>query len=506
MPGVSCENRQAVLSRSISLLTLLMITVLIACANSASKTPVATETSMPAASAATGTSTPSDATAAPTRLVTPPLNPTSSDPDVPEPTIPAFARMFDGPASSCRSSKGWETHYREGEPGLYLYDTSFGKHFIEWTEKDSRIVFGSEEAVWTIESSGGKQKLVVDANPGLRQLEHHALRFGFHADVSPDGTRIVYATCQFLADSRELVESRIEKYGLDHHDAARNHYEIAAASMDGRDIQRLTENEKIDHFPVWSPNGKRIAFIADSSRSHTEPFRCDGEQLYTMMPDGSDVRWITKTLAFESIVEDENGYIDEKSVVDIALSPPQWSPDGRHLAFVVNEGDCRVRSRALYTVRDDGTDVKRISRTLYRDDQPATPPAWSPDGERIAFVDGDSEQTSIYTVRLGGTDLNEIWSHRNPESPLPVKQLSWSPDGSEILFISADLWVAKVDGSDLRKLGSNASVVTWSPDGARIAVYIPGADKPYDSEGYVQDTGQLYTMNRDGSDVRVLFE
>ena len=425
-------------------------------------------------------------------------------PDALEPTIPAFARTFDGPASSCKSSEGWETKYREGEPGYYLYDASFRKHFIQWVPNSSRIVFGSEEAVWTIEASGGEPSLVVDANPGLRPLGYHGLRFGFHADVSPDGARIIYATCQFLADTPEIVESRIEKYGLDRHDAARNHYEIATASMDGRDVQRLTENEKIDHFPVWSPDGNRIAFIAKSYRSPGEPLRCNGEQLYTMMPDGSDIRWITKTLAFESIVLDEDGYKDEKSVVDIALSPPQWSPDGRHLAFVVNEGDCRVRSRALYTVREDGSNVKRISKILYRDGNPVTPPVWSPDGERIAFVDGDNRETGVYSVRSDGTDLKELWIDRISGSRPPVHQLSWSPDGTEVVFVSTDMWIVRADGTDLRKLASDSGVVVWSPDGERIAVFVPGADEPYESRE--RELGRLYTMNRDGTGIMVLLE
>ena len=107
-------------------------------------------------------------------------------------------------------------------------------------------------------------------------------------------------------------------------------------------------------------------------------------------------------------------------------------------------------------------------------------------------------------MRFDGTDLKELWSAKVSGSPPPVQQLSWSPDGSEIIFVSTDLWIVKADGTGLRKLGSGSGVVAWSPDGDNIAVFIPGADKPYKSRG--EDLGQFYIMARDGTDIKVLLE
>ena len=64
----------------------------------------------------------------------------------------------------------------------------------------------------------------------------------------------------------------------------------------------------INHYPVWSPDGDRIAFNAGC--------------LYTMSPDGSDV---------QPVVEAPSGLLHSKSV--IALVPPVWSPDGQRLGF-----------------------------------------------------------------------------------------------------------------------------------------------------------------------------
>jgi TolB protein len=93
-------------------------------------------------------------------------------------------------------------------------------------------------------------------------------------------------------------------------------------------------------------------------------------------------------------------------------------------------------------------------------------PSWSPKGDRIAFTsdrDGDYE---IYTIRPDGTDLRRLTN-----SPGNDAHNSWSPDGEWIVFTSVrggfkdemaltpfnpqpngDLWVMRPDGSDVRML------------------------------------------------------
>ena len=84
----------------------------------------------------------------------------------------------------------------------------------------------------------------------------------FHADVSPDGNQIVYSSCEFRTERGIQSYSERRDYN----------YEIAVISQDGTGQQRLTTNHHLDHHPVWSPDGSRIAFLA--SPKNTIPCRC----------------------------------------------------------------------------------------------------------------------------------------------------------------------------------------------------------------------------------------
>ena len=381
------------------------------------------------------------------------------------------------------------------------YWTSFSEHFVKWTADGSRIVFGYDGAVWSVDSTGSEPRMVADANPGYRPYGYPALPFGLYGDVSSKGCRIVYSTCQFAADRESYNAYPFELIDNPRYDDRKFHYEIASVRIDGTDPQRLTDNEWIDHFPTWSPDGTRIAFIAEAR----EQWGCSGvKQLYAMEADGSDVQMLTPTH------------------LNIALAAPQWSPNGRRLAFIVNEdggvGDCLVRNQALYTVMADGSGLTHTSKrsrlgiVLMTDFVPPATPSWSPDGNRIAFVGDEGGGPGLYTVRFDGTGLVRLRSHASFRS---AKQLLWSFDGAEILFASNGVWVANADGNGVSLLNDMNGEVAWSPDGSRIAVYIPHTlteaeveergEHPY-AEGDFGNLGQLYTMARDGSDIVVLLE
>ena len=327
-------------------------------------------------------------------------------------------------------------------------------------------------------------------------------------DISPDGSRIVFSTCRYF-------DPNTSKFRY----SGPNSYEIVVSNIDGTEILRLTENSHVDNYPVWSPDGTRIAFISD--RDVRVYDRYPVGRLYTMAPDGSDVRHVTTEF-------------DEGSSFFVGPHPPNWSPDGNNLTFVVYESGLLEDRRAVYTVGADGSGLTRIADAL-------SEPAWSPDGRRLALVVPEGEYgVALYVyasdgsdpIRVAGLFTNEAEQIRHfnlifmyyieEKSLFPwIGGLSWSPDGSMILLEATGVRVSVVDGHvdyslPLILTVANTSDVyarseiarrsaAWSPDGSRIAVRASVlAEENMGWRDFSDGSVVLYTMSREGTDLRIL--
>ena len=354
------------------------------------------------------------------------------------------------------------------------YGGFYPEHFLHWTPDGTQYIFDYAEAIYVVDAEGTHVRELVNANP------RGGFGYGFYAEVSPDGTRVVYSNCQFS-----------QRRGRP------PNYEIAVINLDGTGQQRLTENSGMDGVPSWSPDGSRIAF-----NSHWLRTSGYDNELFTMAADGSNKQ---KVVAVATLRE---GLAETERVGGVVLAPAVWSPDGERLAFLVSESVWRIGGRwVLYTVRTDGTELTRIAAAV-------VPPVWSPDGEYLTFARaseldveaGEWEKAGenrnaigIYTVRPDGTDMRQVLAPQSED--WRVTQLAWSPDGSELLIVSdQQVSIFQADGTDLRSIdipGQRKAWwhrVAWSPDGSRIAVYVQGRNT----------TPQLYTVAPDGTDRRDL--
>jgi hypothetical protein len=219
--------------------------------------------------------------------------------------------------------------------------------------------------------------------------------------------------------------------------------------------------EKQTPQPTRTVTNGRIAFAAFDGATW---------QIYTAEPDGTSELQIT-TLKGEGAFH------------------PEWSPDGRRLAFTV-QSDGRSN---IYTIDADGTGFTRLT-----DDGASHLPSWSPDATRLAYSRAAGDGTEdIWIMKADGTSATQITQERDGAMALSP---SWSPDGTHIVFVSNRSGTPQIYQMDAR--GDAVTQLTtddgfhagpeYSPDGTRIAF-----------AGDVGGPG-LFTMAVDGTGVERL--
>ena len=150
-----------------------------------------------------------------------------------------------------------------------------------------------------------------------------------------------------------------------------------------------------------------------------------------------------------------------------------WSPDGQQRVFVAQEED--DRDQEIYVAQADGSHKRRLVQNPGAD----RTPAWSPNGQQVAFSTVQEEGWSLSVVNADGTNLKQIAQSPTPFAPNIYTGLRWSPDGSKLLFITRTerghiwgaLYVIDANGQNLMNVGDvqNESHPRWSPDGRMIA-------------------------------------
>ena len=160
---------------------------------------------------------------------------------------------------------------------------------------------------------------------------------------------------------------------------------------------------------------------------------------------------------------------------------PAWSPDGRRIAF----HSYRDGNWDIYVMNADGSGVTRLTYSRAADGYPA----WSPDGRRIAFGAGRDGKWEIYVMDASGV-IRLTYNDAHDGGP------AWSPDGRRIAFVSErdgndEIYVMNADGTGVTRLtykDADDSFPAWSPDGRRIAF-----------QSKREGRWDIYVMNADGS-------
>ncbi len=242
----------------------------------------------------------------------------------------------------------------------------------------------------------------------------------------------------------EKAAFTVTAYDIDESRGASNIYML---HLDGSEPFQFTRHPASDSSPVWSPDGKELAFIS----------RRDGNtaQLHVIPAYGGEARQVTD--------------------LPVSVSTPQWYPDGKRIAFVATvypdyDGDFDTLKSMIEDRRKSKVSAKVTENRIYRHWD-----RWLTDGmyPRLFSVDIETGEvkdlmpgTSVYFSMMGGA------------------QYDISPDGKEIAVsvnsteppyerLDYDIYLLKTDGSgDMKNITehnpANDTNPRYSPDGQTI--------------------------------------
>jgi dipeptidyl aminopeptidase/acylaminoacyl peptidase len=290
-------------------------------------------------------------------------------------------------------------------------------------------------------------------------------------DISPDGSQIVF-TRGWTDTMKDQAQGNLWLVG-----------------SNGDRPRELTQGAWRDSDPVWSPDGKRIAFV--STRSGTP-------QVHVMWSDTREVTQLTH--------------------LDYTPTALRWSPDSRHIAFNMTipdetpilpiklpktpKGAQLAKSAVIVDRLTWGRDgvgpvakgyahvftidatIGGTPRQITQGNYAHSPAEWSPDGSTIyvsairkpdaEYLKGDSE---IYAIDAKSLEVKHLTDRKGPDNnPLP------SPDGKWIAYTGFDeqgltntiagLYVMDPTGGKKRlwagKLPSSPTGIHWAPDGSGV--------------------------------------
>ncbi len=231
--------------------------------------------------------------------------------------------------------------------------------------------------------------------------------------------------------------------------------------------------------PSFSPDGREIAYVFQEQNF---------ADIFAMAADGSSSRRLTRGQSARIMDNDW-------------AVRPAWSRDGAQIAFV---SDVASYFPLVWVMNKDGTGRRQVLANGALD--AADSLSWSPDNKRIAMTAMGREATQIYILEVGKASAEKFTSH-----PRGAFDPAWSPDGDIIAYIGRDgprgeLWLRRLEGEGEARHDKLTAVRSpaWSPDGRFLAVLSAQTGSfevwaaPVKANGETPEIGEFLQLTRDG--------
>lgn len=268
---------------------------------------------------------------------------------------------------------------------------------LNWSSDGEQISFSGLQTV----TLDGKDQIVSDIyvvnvnGKGAKKVTGEE-RNELFSSFSPDGKLLVFGSQTRTGETSDIFSVRV----------------------DGTGLRQLTFGPGRNTMPSFSPNGRQVAFVSNREGGT--------QQIFVMDAEGTNLVRVT-------------------SRNDLNYYNPQWSPEGTLLVFY-SIGD---EGQKIWTAFPDGSFKEQLR--LYSDRN--VNPSFSPDGKRIVFsTDLDGEDGGIFTMNTDGGDLQQIEGVRSTWARI-------SPDGKKIAWIEGSyprtsIYVSNLDGTGKMNIGA----------------------------------------------------
>ncbi|MFC1780446.1 TolB family protein [Patescibacteria group bacterium] len=229
--------------------------------------------------------------------------------------------------------------------------------------------------------------------------------------------------------------------------------EIYTLSLEGNDLQRITNNRKWDLYPVWSPDGSQIAFLRFNETLDIYIINTDGSSeqlLFDSSFHDSDINWRNDKITFTrnsqiwimnsdgtsaiQVTDLSNAGEENNANLPFGDYDPRISPDGEKIIFErLVDDESPHGNYDFFNINIDGTGEERLTDSGYSQGIVS----WSNDGTKLVYIVSAIDNKGKFDIYVMNSDGSE--SSNITPSYFPIDFLCHSPlfskDDSMIYFI-----------------------------------------------------------------------